>query len=203
MSNETSTEAYDLTGAWDYSELPMNVRIGDGCYLERRQSFRRFRSTRDLGLRLGSNVMVYTWTEFTVEPTGQIEVGNDSILVGAIFMCAESIRVGQRVIISYNVTVADSDFHPLDPDARRLDALANTPYGDRSQRPPVVTRPVVIEDDVWIGIGAILLKGVRIGQGAHIGAGSVVTKDVPAGVHVAGNPARLVPHELGMSEPLL
>jgi acetyltransferase-like isoleucine patch superfamily enzyme len=49
---------------------------------------------------------------------------------------------------------------------------------------------VVIEDDAWIGIGAIVLKGVRIGRGARVGAGSVVTGDIPAGVYVAGNPAR-------------
>jgi len=52
-------------------------------------------------------------------------------------------------------------------------------------------RPVVVEDDAWIGIGAIILKGVRIGAGARIGAGSVVTSDVPAGGVVQGNPAVL------------
>jgi maltose O-acetyltransferase len=60
-------------------------------------------------------------------------------------------------------------------------------------RPPLVTRPVVIEDDVWIGIGAIILKGVRIGNGARIGPGAVVTRSVPAETTVMGNPARAVP----------
>jgi acetyltransferase-like isoleucine patch superfamily enzyme len=50
---------------------------------------------------------------------------------------------------------------------------------------------VIIEDDVWLGIGSIVLKGVRIGAGARVAAGSVVTADVPAGAHVAGNPARI------------
>lgn len=107
-------------------------------------------------------------------------------------MCAERIQIGRRVIISYNVTLADSDFHPRDPDLRRQDAMANAPEGDRSRRPPVVSRPLVIDDDVWIGIGAIILKGVRIGQGARIGAGAVVTKDVPPGTYWTGNPARQV-----------
>jgi acetyltransferase-like isoleucine patch superfamily enzyme len=56
----------------------------------------------------------------------------------------------------------------------------------------VETRPVTIADDVWIGIGAIVLKGVRIGRGARIAAGAVVTRDVPEGAMVAGNPARVV-----------
>src|SRR5205814_9088328 len=104
-----------------------------------------------------NRVRVYTWTTFNIEPTGLLEVGDDSVLVGAIFMCAEHIFVGRRVVVSYNVTIADSDFHPIEPSLRKQDAIANAPAGDRSQRPPLVTRPVTIGDDVWIGIGAIIL----------------------------------------------
>ena len=182
----------EITGAWDYRTLPANVRIGAGCYLERKDSFRRFRSTRQPGLVLGDGVTACTWTEFNVEPTGLLEVGDDTTLVGAVFMCAESIRVGSRVIVSYNVTIADSDFHPHDPDLRMRDAVANAPFGDRSLRPPLVSRLVVIEDGAWIGIGAIILKGVRVGAGARVAAGAVVTRDVPAGATFAGNPARAV-----------
>jgi acetyltransferase-like isoleucine patch superfamily enzyme len=121
-----------------------------------------------------------------------VEIGDDSILVGPVFMCAERISVGRRVLLSYNVTVADSDFHPHDPAERILDAIANAPGGDRARRPPLVAKPVVIEDDAEIGIGAIILKGVRVGRGARVGAGAVVARDVPAGAVVEGNPARLV-----------
>jgi carbonic anhydrase/acetyltransferase-like protein (isoleucine patch superfamily) len=182
----------ELTGAWDYSTLPANVVVCEGCFLERKDSFKRFRSTREPGIILGTRVMVYTWCAFSVEPTGRVVVGADSTLVGAVFMCAGDITIGERVVVSYNVTIADCDFHPRDPDDRMRDAIANAPEGDRTQRPPLVSRPVVIADDVWIGIGAIVLKGVTVGRGARIGAGSVVTADVPAGVWVAGNPARLV-----------
>jgi acetyltransferase-like isoleucine patch superfamily enzyme len=179
-----------LTGGWDYAALPKNIRVGTDCYLERKESFKRFRSTREPGLIIGDRVKVYTWTEFNIEPAGAVEVGDDSILVGVVFMCAEKVSIGKRVVVSYNVTIADSDFHPRDPELRKLDALANAPGGDKSQRPAVIARPVVIEDDVWIGIGAIILKGVHIGRGARIGAGAVVTKDVPAGATIIGNPAR-------------
>jgi acetyltransferase-like isoleucine patch superfamily enzyme len=186
----TACEWSDITGRWNYAELPANVQLGESCWLERKQSFARFRSSRRPGLILGDRVRAYTWTTFNVEPTGLIEVGDDSTLVGAIFMCAEHIRIGRRVIVSYNVTIADSDFHPTDPDQRQQDAIASAPGGDRSQRPALVTRPVIIEDDVRIGIGAIVLKGARIGRGAFIGAGAVVVADVPVGSTVAGNPAR-------------
>jgi acetyltransferase-like isoleucine patch superfamily enzyme len=189
-----AAEYQAITGGWDHAALPKNIRVGADCYLERRDSFKRFRSTREPGLVLGDRVKVYTWTEFNIEPTGLVEVGDDSTLVGVVFMCAESIRIGRRAIVSYNVTIADSDFHPCDPEQRKQDAIANAPQGQRSHRPVVVARPVVIGDDVWIGIGAIVLKGVQIGRGARIGAGAVVTKDVRADETVIGNPAR-VAHE--------
>lgn len=181
----------EITGDWDYALLPANVVLGPGCFIERKDSFRRFRSTRDPGLRLGSNVIVYTWAEFSVEPEGEITVGDDSILVGPVFTSAGRISVGRRVVISYQVTIADSDFHPLDRASRRADAIAAAPAGGGRPRAPLESRPVVIEDDVWIGIGAIVLKGVRLGRGARIAAGAVVTRDVPEGATVAGNPARV------------
>ena len=193
MSGHISADEFKaITGGWEHATLPKNIRVGADCFLERKESFKRFRSTREPGLVIGHRVKVYTWTEFNIEPAGVVEVGDDSILVGVVFMCAEKISIGKRVVVSYNVTIADSDFHPRDPELRKLDAMANAPQGDKSQRPAVIARPVVIEDDVWIGIGAIILKGVRIGRGARIGAGAVVTKDVPAGATMAGNPAQLV-----------
>ena len=179
-----------ITGAWDPATLPANVRVGRDCWMERKDSFARFKSERDPGLVIGDRVRVYTWTTFNVEAAGKVIVGSDSILVGAVFMCAREITLGERVIVSYGVTIADSDFHPRDPHERVADAIANAPLGDRSQRPQVVASPVVIEDDAWIGIGAIVLKGVRIGRGARVQAGAVVTHDVAPGATVAGNPAR-------------
>ena len=182
----------EITGQWDYSTLPGNTIISPGCYLERKASFQRYRSEQPIGLSLGANVKVYTWTEFNIDPNGAVTVGDDSVLVGVVFMCAERITIGKRVVISYHVTIADSDFHPLDPEARQRDAIANAPGGDLSKRPPIVSSPVEIEDDVWIGIGTIILKGVHIGRGARIAAGSVVTRNVPAGATVAGNPAQII-----------
>jgi acetyltransferase-like isoleucine patch superfamily enzyme len=185
-------EMDELRGTWDYEELPANVRLGECCYVERLDSFLRYSSKQDPGVVLGDGVQVYTWSQFNVDSGGVVEVGEDSILVGAIFMCAERISIGRRVVVSYHVTIADSDFHPLNLKERRLDTLANVPGGDRGERPPLECAPVRIDDDVHIGIGSIILKGVHIGAGAVIGAGSVVTHDVPAGARMAGNPARIV-----------
>jgi acetyltransferase-like isoleucine patch superfamily enzyme len=189
----------DLTGVWDYSSLPPNITIGRDCYLENRQSFRRFRSTRNPGLVLGDGVYVYCWTAFSIEPSGIVTVGDDSTLVGASFWCSERITVGARVVISHNVIVADADFHPRDPAKRREDAIAVSPDRHGTERPPYISKPVTIDDDVSIGIGAIVLKGVHIGARARIEAGAIVTSDVPPDAVVAGNPGKLVPPEVQLS----
>lgn len=187
----------DLTGAWDYSTLPSNVRLGRDCFIERKQSLERFRSVRDPGLVIGDGARIFMWSGISVEPDGFLEIGAGATLVGAVLMCAERITIGKRVIVSYNSTIADCDFHPHDPDLRKLDSIAAAPDGDLSGRPPLLSRPVVIEDDAWLGIGSIVLKGVRIGRGARVAAGAVVTADVPDGVTVAGNPARPAVERLG------
>ena len=167
------------------------MHVGAGCMLERTsETFARYRSTQDPGLRLGERVHVFQATTFSVEPDGSVEIGEGSILAGVIFMCAERITIGERVVASYNVTITDCDFHPLDPDLRRADAIAIAPEGDSSRRPQLATAPVAIEDGAWIGVGAMILKGVRIGRCARVSAGAVVTRDVPPDVTVAGNPAK-------------
>ena len=120
-----SFDVRTVTGEWDYGTLPGNVQLGRGCWIERPQSFERLRSTRSPGVALGDGVAVYGWTVFNVEPGGVVTVGDGSVLVGAVFMCQEEIAVGRGVVISYQVTIADSDFHPRDPAERRRDAVAS------------------------------------------------------------------------------
>jgi acetyltransferase-like isoleucine patch superfamily enzyme len=100
--------------------------------------------------------------------------------------------VGNYVLMGWNTTITDTDFHPIAPAERIADAMACSPLGKGRVRPQVARKPVVIEDDVWIGPNAAILKGVRIGAGAIIEPGSVVTRDVPAGARVLGNPAQVI-----------
>lgn len=109
-----------------------------------------------------------------------IEVGRDVGMTGATLVAVERISIGDRVLVGANTTIVDTDFHPLDPALRRRQILAGA------------HAPVTIEDDVFIGMHSIILKGVRLGAGCVVGAGSVVSHDVPPGAVVAGNPAQVV-----------
>jgi len=185
----------ESSGTWDYETLPPNIHIGRDCFLESPQLFRMFASERDPGLVIGDRVRIYFggWGGgFGILATGSMEIQDDSVLTGVQIMCADRIVVGRRVQISYNAIIADADFHPRDPDLRRRDAVLCSPAAPPGERDPFATAPVVIGDDVRIGINAIVLKGVTIGAGASVYAGAVVTSDVPAGATVAGNPAVLV-----------
>ena len=104
----------------------------------------------------------------------------------------ESVVIGNRVLISHNVNIHDNNAHSLSANDRHLHFNAIISSGHPTELPNVTTQPVCIEDDVWIGFNATVLKGVRICRGSIVGACAVVTKDVQPYSIVVGNPAREV-----------
>jgi acetyltransferase-like isoleucine patch superfamily enzyme len=129
---------------------------------------------------------------FALGEDAYVEIGNYCYMGGALLLCELELRIGHFVVMGWNVTIADTDFHPIAPAERIADAIAVSPLGKGQRRPPALKRPVVIEDDVWIGPSATILKGVRVGSGAFIEPGAVVLRDVPPGARVIGNPAQIV-----------
>jgi acetyltransferase-like isoleucine patch superfamily enzyme len=101
-------------------------------------------------------------------------------MTGGVLCAAERITIGDNVTVGTNTIIVDTDFHPLDREKRRQQPSAGR------------TAPIVIEDDVFIGMNCLILRGVTIGHGSVVGAGSVVPKDIPPGVIAAKNPARIV-----------
>jgi acetyltransferase-like isoleucine patch superfamily enzyme len=179
-----------IEGDWWAHAIPDNVEFGEGFYCESAQIFRFARNKEPGAIVLGDHVSCYAGCSFAIGPNGHCQVGDFTLLNGALIMAEDRIEIGSHCLISWNVGIADSDFHPLQPAQRLVDAKALAPFfKDRPPRPKLHTAPVKIADNVWIGMNAIILKGVSIGENSVVAAGSVVTKPVPANTVVAGNPA--------------
>ncbi len=145
---------------------------------------------RNACVRIGANAIIDGSLE--CYDRGRLEVGDNVFIGRSRIYAAHSVKIGDYVLISDAVAVMDSDLHPKDADRRREVADGTA----RGVFPDVYTdvrgAPVLIGDDVWIGYGATVLKGVTVGRGAIIGARSVVTVDVPDFTIVAGAPARVL-----------
>jgi acetyltransferase-like isoleucine patch superfamily enzyme len=110
--------------------------------------------------------------------------------ISSILISAQKIEIGNDVLISWGTTIVDHNSHSVSFSKRKEDSVKWLD-GDKDWT-HVKTAPVRINDKVWIGFNSIILKGVTIGEGAVIGAGSVVTKDVPEWTVVGGNPAHII-----------
>lgn len=188
MSNVNDDRRID--GDWWPHPIPANVHYGEGFYCETTQIFRHLRSRMPRAVEIADHVSCYAGCSFALGENGTCAIGEFTLMNGALVMAEERIEIGAYCLISWNVGIADCDFHPLEPAQRRIDALALAPYfKDRPPRPTLRTAPVIIRNNVWIGMNATILKGVTIGDNSVIAAGSVVTKSVPPDTIVAGNPA--------------
>jgi acetyltransferase-like isoleucine patch superfamily enzyme len=170
----------------------------------------RLRSRSKMTVTIGPNSSI-RWYRLRPRGGNRIAIGRDCIVNCSIafdregasfragdrcyfgdsaFVAAEAIECGDDVLVSWGVTVVDHDSHAVTWNGRSGDVLN---WGrSRKDWDNVATAKIIIEDRVWIGFNAIILKGVRIGREAVVAAGAVVTKDVPAGAVVGGNPARIL-----------
>jgi len=147
---------------------PVNARIRIG------ERFHAHSRSQGNAIGVFQPVIISAWA-----PGAQIEIADDVGMSGCSVTAEQHITIGKRVTIGAGVLIMDTDAHPLDPE-------------QRFRGVPARTAPVVIEEDVFVGARAIILKGVRLGKGAVVAAGAVVTKDVPCYTIVGGNPARQI-----------
>lgn len=179
-----------LEGDWCNFPIPQNIEVGENSLIDSSSCFKKFFSKLSIGLKLGSNITLQS-PALATEEKGYIEIGDFSFISSAAIIASNKIIIGKYVFIAGGVTIVDTDFHPLDAAARIADTIAISTVGDKSKRPMFDSLPVVIEDDVWIGFNATILKGVTVGRGSIIHPGAVVLKNVPAGAVVSGNPAQI------------
>ncbi len=159
-----------------------NINIGPNCIFQGKSLFRKMPNshiTIGEGCTFLSNhrsnlIGVFTPCMFsTLSRHATISVGNNCGFSGTVIGAALSITIGNNVRCGANTLITDTDWHTDDIRTGN----------DQS---------VVIDDDVWLGYGVKVLKGVHIGKGALIGAMSVVTRDIPEGVIAAGNPCKVI-----------
>ena len=129
---------------------------------------------------------------------GLIEIGNNTFIGGGMFIAIKNIQIGNNVLISWGCTIMDNNAHSL-ISGERINDITDWKRGLDFDRigfykdwSKVSAEKIFINDNAWIGFNSIILKGVTIGKGAVVAAGSVVTKDVPDYAIVGGNPARII-----------
>jgi acetyltransferase-like isoleucine patch superfamily enzyme len=137
---------------------------------------------------IGQNTQVPGQLIFDRE-NAKIAIGQRSF-INATIIAAQEIQIGDDVMISWGATIVDHNSHAVAFSQRANDVIewrkGNKDWSN------VICSPVHIDNKVWIGFNVIILKGVHIGEGAIVGAGSVVTKDVAPWTIVGGNPAKLI-----------
>jgi acetyltransferase-like isoleucine patch superfamily enzyme len=130
---------------------------------------------------------------------GKIKIGDFcSLSPNSRIISTDNISIGNRVLIAHNVNIIDNNSHPVDAALRHQDFVESFTIG--MQPHDLNAAPIIIEDDVWIGHNTTILKGVKIGKGAIIGACSIVTKDVAPFTVNVGNPLRVIKYLIDEEE---
>ena len=184
------TPGQRLPDDWYPGVIPDNVEIGPRAHVETSFSFLLYRSEAACGVRLGTASSTYIGTMFDVGPRGTVDIGSHTLVNGARIIADDRVEIGSHGLISWNVVIMDTYRFSVDPDQRATELLragAGQPAVLSGDAP---ARPVRIGDNVWIGFDVVILPGVTIGDGAVVGARSVVDSDVEPFTVVAGNPAQ-------------
>lgn len=116
----------------------------------------------------------------TLKPSAKIFIGDNVGISGGGICAAEEVIIGNNVMLGANAFITDTDFHPIAPQNRRF------------SRENILTKRVVIKDNVFIGMNSLILKGVTIGENSVIGAGSVVAGNIPPNSIACGIPAKVI-----------
>lgn len=152
----------------------------------------------EICLEIGGESHIFS-TFNLLRPQAKIKIGKRCQLGASNFICAESIEVGDDVLMAWGVTVMDNDSHPIEWNYRINDVknCYNDYLTDKNNFiknkdwSHVGIKPIIIGDKTWIGFNASVLKGTKIGENAILSANSFITKNIPPNSIATGNPARI------------
>jgi len=183
----------DVCGAYLRIKSGNQLVIGKGSKL----GFNKFNFKKGCSVLIGEKSIIEPNVYFDKEDS-HIIIGDRTFIGGSKLVCADKIEIGDDVLISWGCTIADHNSHSLLFSERKNDVL-NSLKGIKNWE-KVTTKSVKIGNKVWIGFEVRILKGVTIGEGACVAAGSLVIKDVPPYTLVGGVPAKVIknlPHYNG------
>jgi galactoside O-acetyltransferase len=173
-----------MLAKWRVSRLH-GVRIAPSARLD----FARLLVAKGGELEVGAGTIVEGTIIFDRRGS-VVRIGDRTFVGGSTIVSADCVEIGNDVLISWGCWIVDHDSHALQWQNRAQDV--SEWYAGRKDWTRVPRSPVRIDDRAWIGFNSIILKGVHVGEGAVVAAGSVVTRDVEPYTLVAGNPAREV-----------
>ena len=179
---------------WCVRGIPPNVVLGENVYLDTSYGFEPFHSERETGFRLGEASGTYNMASFIVGASGTVDVSSYTVLGGTFIVCNDRVTIGSHCLIAWGSVITDTwaGFESASIEKRR-EVLRFAATDARRRLLPVDTpRPVVMEDNVWVGFDAVILPGVTLGRGSIVGCKTIVGEDVPPYAVVVGNPARLI-----------
>ena len=166
---------------------PQRISIGDDCHIGRNVALRA-NTEHPTGIRIGQGVSLHD-SVLIAANQGSVDIGDHCWLAPFVLVYGNGhVKIGKAVLIAPRVSINTVSHH-----AERCDI----PINDQG----IYCGPVLIQDDVWIGLHAVILQGVTIGRGAIIGAGAVVNKDVPAWSIAVGIPAKVIGRRENAPDP--
>ncbi|MCX6313035.1 MAG: acyltransferase, partial [Bacteroidetes bacterium] len=164
---KSSSKFYEQANVFNHQGKPEKVRIGHNTHIR-------------------GTLILFNYG-------GDISIGDNCYVgEGSWIWSGNKVEIGNNVLISHQVNIIDTNSHEIDPDERAAGYKHILTKGHPTAEGNILTSPVVIGNHAWINFNSIILKGVTIGEGAIVAAGSVVTKDVAPYTMVAGNPARFI-----------
>lgn len=158
---------YNQSRVLNFQGDKSKIRIGENCHLR-------------------GNLQIFAYG-------GSITIGDNCYLgENSYIWSGDKVVIGNNVLISHNVNIVDSNSHELNYKEREEGYINLIAQGHPKNKGSIITAPIIVSDNAWISFGCIILKGVTIGKGSIVAAGSVVVKDVPDWTMVGGNPATII-----------
>jgi acetyltransferase-like isoleucine patch superfamily enzyme len=181
-----------IEGDWYSHGIPFNVKMAGNVYMDTAYGFAAFHSDQPEALRMENASGCYDLSSFIVGNEGRVSVGKFSVLNGTLLVCNKSIVIGDHCFIAWGSVITDTWLAASTLSSRRAklaeaaaDPLRRFPFAGESKE-------VKLEDNTWIGFGAVIMPGVTLGRGCIVGSKTIITESVPPYAVVVGDPPRIV-----------